>query len=80
MNAAAASAADAAYAASAYAAYTAADAADAAADVADAAADAASAYARSFARRTDESAAQADILRQYFSAREIGELFRRAPA
>ena len=30
--------------------------------------------------RADESAAQADILRQYFSAREVGDLFRQAPA
>ena len=41
---------------------------------------AASDAARSFTSRTDESAAQADILRQYFSAREVGDLFRRATA
>ena len=65
----AASYAAAAYATyAAYAAYAAADAdADADADAADAAGD-------------DERAAQADILRQYFSAREIGKLFRQAPA
>lgn len=43
------------------------------------AAESADAAARSFASRADESAAQADILRQYFSAREVGDLFRRAP-
>jgi len=46
----------------------------------DAAYAAASDAARSFTSRTDESAAQADILRQYFSAREVGDLFRRATA
>ena len=51
-----------------------------AATVAAAAAYAADAAARSFASRTAESAAQADILRWYFSAREVGELFRRATA
>jgi len=71
-------AADAAYAA-AYATAFAAYGADAAA--AAAAADATAAYAaRSLASRINESAAQADILRQYFSAREVGDLFRRAPA
>ena len=32
------------------------------------------------AAAANERAAQADILRQYFSAREIGRLFRQAPA
>lgn len=71
---AAAFAANAAYAAAAFAA----NAANAAA-AASAAANAAAA-ARSFTSRTAESAAQADILRQYFSAREVGDLFRQAPA
>lgn len=69
----------AAYAAGAYAAAAAAYAATAYA-YATCAAEAADAAARSFASRADESAAQADILRGYFSAREIGRLFRQAPA
>ena len=55
-------------------------AANAAYAAAAAASAAAYAAARSFTSRTAERAAQADILRQYFSAREVGELFRQAPA
>ena len=84
-NAAAYAAADAAaYAAhvatahtTAFAAYA---AAASAASAAYAATDSAAAGARALAGRTAERAAQADILRGYFSAREIGELFRQAPA
>lgn len=65
-------------AATAYAAYYATSAAAAAAsDNATSAAD--NAACDEFATYAAESAAQADILREYYSAREIDKLFRQAP-